>query len=161
MRKCAVRKPSSPFPVFISELDSLIEVRNLEVETKYFTLFLAADYTEMNNEEMTKLAKQLIDKGLRYVCCWGEQSTLGDTAFDMGNILWEEQNDTDLHVMTTWHDEPLAEAVWFWLYNGTPDDEFWSQCSAIAVNVSGVAQSSELERLIADSDYLNQAVSDV
>lgn len=159
MNKCAIQSASSPFPVYIAEINSLIEVMNLEIPTKYFTLFLATNYANMDNDQMAELAKQLIDKGLRYVCCWGPQSTLGDTAFDMGNLLWEEQNDINLHVMTTWHDEPLADAVWFWLYNGTPDDEFWSQCSAIAINVSKEADSMELERLIVDCDYLNQQVS--
>lgn len=158
MKKCSIHKAASPFQVFISELDSWSDLANLEVPTRYFTLFLAADYTKLDSVEMSNLAERLIDKGLRYVSCWGPQSTLGDNAFDMGNILWGEHNDSDLHIMTTWHDEPLAEALWFWLYNGTPDDEFWSHCSAIAVNVSSTARSAELERLISDTDYLNQVV---
>lgn len=153
-----IDKSASPFPLLIFNIKSLLDLTSLEIPTTHFTLFLAADYTEIGSSEMSELAKRLIDKGLRYVSCWGNQSTLGDNAFDMGNMLWEEENSTALHVMTTWHEELLAEALWFWLYLGTPDDEYWNSCSAVMVNVSSAVHKGELENLIGDIEKLNQKV---
>jgi hypothetical protein len=160
MKEYTNLKDKFPFPVFSTEVDSWQEIERLEIPTKYYVMLLLADYSAIDSEEMAKLAKRLITKGLRYVCCWGPESTLGDTGFDIGNILWEEENSVELHLMTTWHDEPLAEAVWFWLYNGTPDDEYWSNCSAVVVNVSQTAPERDLDRMLCDIDYLNLITSD-
>ena len=160
MKEYSDLKEKFPFPVFSTDVDSWEEIERLKIPTKYFVMLLLADYSTIDSEEMALLAKRLIGKGLRYVCLWGPESTLGDNGFDYGNMLWEEENSTELHLMTTWHDEPLADAVWFWLYNGTPDDEYWTKCSAVVVNLLQTAPNKDLERMLCDIDYLNNEASD-
>ena len=111
-------------------------------------------------EEIAEVARQLIDKGLKYICCWGPESTVGHHGFDRGNIEWEEENKTELHVMSTSHEEPLADAVWFCLYCATPDDESWENCSTVIVNVDSAASSGELDKLLSEVDYLNRETID-
>jgi len=146
------------FPVYSIEIESVFELKKLQLPKQYYTMLLLADYSKLNREELSKIAKELIQNGLRYVCAWGKECSMGDMAFDIGNILWQEENCDSLHVMTTWHDESLAEAVWFWLYCARPDDEFLSECCAVVINVASEAETSELNKLLTDKAYLNQLV---
>ncbi len=148
-------KEKSPFPVYLYEVGGWDDLENISLKTDNFVLLLLADYSVKTIEEISKIAKNLIDKGLKYICSWGPGSGDGDTGFDLGNIQWEEENKKELHVTSTWHDEPLADAVWFCLYSATPDDEYWPSCSTVIVNINGTAPREELDRLLSDIDYLN------
>ena len=160
MKEYGNLKGTFPFPVCSYELGGWDDLNNLFVKTDSFVMLLLADYSKKSMEEIAELAKKLIDKGLKYICCWGPESTAGDNGFDLGNIEWEEENKTELHVMSTWHDEPLADAVWFFLYNATPDDQYWESCSAVIVNINSAASPEKLDKLLSDVDYLNREAND-
>ena len=160
MKEYGKFKEICPFPVYSYELESWDGLIDLSVKSDNFVLLLLADYSKISLEDIAKVAKILIDKGLKYICCWGPESTVGDSGFDQGNVEWEEENNTELHVMSTWHDEPLADAVWFCLYNATPEDEYWSSCSAVIVNINSEASPEELNRLLSDVEYLNNEAND-
>ena len=161
MKKYPVLKKEFPFPVYTLEVKSLLEIYDVDFPSRYFTLLLTANYSDVNTIEFAELSKTLIGRGLRYACSWGRESTLGDNGFDLGNILRQEENQSDLHIMTTWHDESVADAIWFWLYNAYPDDEFWPECSSILVNVSNEACSNEVHKMLSDIEYLNKSASSV
>ena len=143
------------FPVYLCEVDGWDELINFSAKTDNFVLLLLADFSRKTIEEIASVAKRLIDNGLKHICCWGPENTLGHMGFDLGNIEWEEENENSLHVTSTCHDEPLAEAVWYCLYCANPDDEYWTSCSKIIMNVNGRVSASELDRLLSNIDHLN------
>ena len=148
------------FPVYSYELNGWDDLNKFSVKTDNFVLLLLADYSKKPMEEIAEVARQLIDEGLKYVCCWGPECDVGHHGFDMGNIEWEEENNKELHVWSDSVEEPLADAVWFCLYNATPDDEYRENCSTVIVNVDSAASPEELDKLLSDVDYLNRDVNE-
>lgn len=54
--------------------------------------------------------------------------------------------------MTTWHDDdPLAEAIWFALYNAFPIDTYFDECrSVIAICIGFPKWAAEVRSAFAD-----------
>ena len=54
--------------------------------------------------------------------------------------------------MSTWHDdEPLAEAIWFMLFNAYPDDAFFDDChSALGLSLGSSTWAAEIRRAMSD-----------
>lgn len=91
-------------------------------EHDVFVLFLALNASEVSNEDLRRVAQELIAQGLAYVCVWGDDCSRVHDQFDLER---DENEQNGLVIMTTWHaDETLHEAVelfrdWTW-----PDDGF-------------------------------------
>ena len=145
-----------PFTAYSYDFATWAEVNSFSPVSENFVLLLLADFSNQPRNEIVLAAKQLIDKGLKYVCCWGIESEQGHDGFDLGNIEWNEVNKKSLHVMSTWHEESLADAVWFCLYVAVPDDEYWPNCSTAIVNINNTAPQKELDKLLSDPEYLNE-----
>lgn len=121
-------------------------------------MLLAANFAGNKPDEITTTAMALISKGLKYILCWGKECEKAHDAFDFGNVLWEEKKAVENHVMSTWHnDEPFEEALWFCLYNASPDDEYWATTSIIVASVANSVSKSQF-RYLDDIKRLNSAV---
>ena len=61
------------------------------------------------------VSEWLVRSGCRYAMTWGLNSSSWDTAIDMANIEAFDFNaiPPEGFVMTTWHEESLAEAFWY------------------------------------------------
>lgn len=128
---------ATPYPLYSASVVRIDELIELKYPSKYFTLLLAADFRKIENDLIIEIAKKLIYKGLAYICTWGPECKNAHGAFDIANVLWEEENGKKFHVMSTWHDdESLEEALWFCIFNATVDDEYWDHCSTIAVAIN-------------------------
>lgn len=137
--------PKLPFPLYSQELPKWSSIREVECPSKHMVLLVAGDFRGVPAQRIVEDAQWLIDKGLLYVLCWGPECEKAHDAFDMGNILWEEQRGEQRHVMSTWHDsEPFAECLWFCLHNAYPDDRYWEDCSTVILNIAGAATVREM-----------------
>lgn len=147
----------SCYPLYEESVDSLVELLDVQYPTKYFVLLLAADYSIISSTEITNVAKKLIDKGLSYICAWGPECKKAHDAFDNANILWQEENGKELHVMSTWHtNEELEETIWFAIYDAMVDDEYWDECSTIFVSVNNENWAKTIEASLSDIPKLNE-----
>ncbi len=147
-----------PFPVYGIDINNWDELESVSVDSTNFVILLLADYSAKSADEISEIAVSLIDKGLKYICCWGKECGQGDTAFDIGNILWEERNNQKIHIPSTWHDEPLQEAIWYCLYLATPDDEYWSSCSTLVINIANEASSTQVDSFLSDVNLLESVL---
>jgi len=146
------------FPVYSLEINKLTDLSDIKFPSKHVVLLLAADYSSIPEEEITNLSIQLITQGLKYILCWGVECEKAHDAFDLGNILWEEQMNTQNHVMSTWHnDESFEDTLWFCLYNASPDDEYWSTTSIVVVSIANTITQQQIG-YIDDVRALNRAV---
>ncbi len=158
MNKHEIKKEAIAFPVYSLETKAIRDLPDILFPSEYFILLLAADYSELDEKEISDIAQLLISKGLKYILCWGNDCEKGHDAFDLGNILWDEINDTNNHVMSTWHnDEAFEEALWFCLYSAFPEDEYWEKTSIIVVSISNEASTQQLG-FLNDLDSLDNAV---
>lgn len=146
------------FPVYSLEIADFSDLSEVSFPSECFVLLLAADYSTLTEKEIFAAAQLLITKGLKYILCWGIDCEKAHDTFDLGNILWEEENATENHVMSTWHnDESFEEVLWFCLYNASPDDKFWSKTSIVVVSVSNTVTNHKLG-FLNDIGSLNKAV---
>ncbi len=158
MNQHNIKDEAIAFPTFSLELAHFCELSEISFPSEYFVLLLAADYSTLTEEEISDVALLLINSGLKYILCWGNDCEKGHDAFDLGNMLWEEENATENHVMSTWHnEESFEEALWFCLYNASPDDEFWENTSIIVISVSNAVTNEKLG-VLNDIRSLNDAV---
>ena len=65
-----------------------------------FCLFLAVDATAINDEEISRTAKLLLEQGVAYFCVWGSDCERVHDLFDLERLPEEPR---DRVVMTTWH----------------------------------------------------------
>jgi len=90
-----------------------------------FVLLVAASKSRAEPADLGRFAEGVIEAGVAYVCCWGEQADSLETAFDLRAV----ERDITLGrehplIMTTCHEnEPLSEAAWFWLHTAWPAPE--------------------------------------
>jgi hypothetical protein len=95
------------------------------VSAKY-CLFLALDATSINDEEIRRTAKMLLERGIAYFCVWGPGSERVHDLFDLERLP-EEPGDSV--VMTTWHSkESLSDALWFFECCVEPAEGFAADC---------------------------------
>jgi hypothetical protein len=122
----------------IGEISRLSELSvELQDISENFVLFLALDALGITDAELRDAARKLIDRGLAYVCIWGNECERVHDCFDLERAPDEPSGAT---VMTTWHtDEPVEESLWFFANNAFPDESFVPSCKdwiAIAVGNS-------------------------
>jgi hypothetical protein len=95
------------------------------VSAKY-CLFLALDATSINDEEIRRTAKMLLERGITYFCVWGPGCERVHDLFDLERLPEEPR---DCVVMTTWHSkDSLSKALWFFEYCVEPAEGFAADC---------------------------------
>jgi hypothetical protein len=145
------------YPVYSATVERLQDLVELPYPSKHFVLMLAADFNNMSSEEITKVAKRLIDKGLAYICTWGPSCEEAHDAFDLANILWEDETKKEFHVMSTWHsEEPIQEALWFALFSAFVDEKIWEQTSTVCVSIANQEWYKIIEHSLSDIKMFNE-----
>jgi hypothetical protein len=121
--------------VYLAVCNSISELPNcVRVGSKYFGLFLAMDARGADVSEIGKVASQLIQRGLGYLCAWGSDCERVHDIFDESSVEKElKENggmkDSDDVVMTTSHaDEPLNEALWFFVHSAFVTEGYEKGC---------------------------------
>jgi hypothetical protein len=114
-----------------------------ELASPHYLLFLAVDAASIDDERLRSLARTLIDRGMAYLCAWGNDCSRVHDQFD----LERDPNETDGRaVMTTWHDdEPISEALWFFANVAFPPDDFEADCTDwVAISVANGEWEQEI-----------------
>jgi len=100
----------------VFNIDSIEQLSDcLPRRSKYFTLLLAWDAPETEQEKLMEMFQPFVDRGLAYFCAWGSRCSEVHDAVDLCAVKKEQAiGPADYQLMTTWHDdEPLEEALWF------------------------------------------------
>jgi|GEM_PF-6846840 len=127
---------------------SLMDLQHLPPVSPHFALFTAFDASDTLTTDMLTLARSLLDHGLAYACCWGEDCERFHDAIDEERFVPDDE-DEELHdvVMTTWHDgEPLEEALGFFGVLALPTPLYARNCRdyviACSPNYSDIIRSA-------------------
>jgi len=120
----------------VGEARSLPDSISLPCEK--FAVFLAFDATGLNHAEIAPIAQALLRAGAVYLCCYGPDCERVHDIIDeelLQSTL--DQRDASSVVMTTWHsDDPLEDALLFFVFNSYPDDEYFDACKAgLAISI--------------------------
>jgi len=150
----------APYPIYSAEVGRFQELPALSYPSKYFVLFLIADFEIVSCEEITEIAKQLIDRGLAHICLWGPSCEKAHTAFDLANIAWEEANGRKFPVYSdAYHNEPIEDALWSAIYCASVDDPIWEQATTICVTVANQEWKNFIEHNLSELNSFNERMT--
>lgn len=136
----------------IGIVDSFVDLSSIVGEVSpHFMLFLAVDATSITDEILRLVARKLLDRGLSYLCVWGNDCGRVHNQFDLERHPIEAEG---CSVMTTWHsDEPLSEALWFFANVAYPDEDFEPDCCDwVSVSVLNSDWELEMKRVLIDEN---------
>jgi hypothetical protein len=127
---------------------------------KNFAPFLALDASKMDVNEISDIAEKLLSDGLAYVCVWGPNCEWVHDIFDSVYVGKGDGLSDDMVFMSTWHsNEPLSEALWFFLYNTRIDESHNMECSnAVAVVVNNEEWSTRTQSWLLNLAELKRVV---
>lgn len=150
---------SIPYQFYSSKIENISELVDFEYPSTYFVLFLAANFNKIQNKAIFEIAKKLINRGLVYICTWGPGCEKAQDAIDLANVMWEKEQGKEFLVMSTSHkDESIDEALWFAIFLAIVGDEFWNECSTIAVTIEQNNWAQQIEANLCDVAALNEKV---
>src|SRR5215471_3164812 len=89
-----------------------------------FILLIAVDGTKLTDDQVINVAQNLINLGLCYLCVWGPDCERIHDLFDQVIVQLNPHESCRTVIMTTWHDEPLSEAVWYFRNCAWPAEAF-------------------------------------
>lgn len=101
----------------------------IELSSRHFGVLLLCDARNIPNATVFAVAERMIKQGLAYFCAWGPECERVHDLFDealVGDGTRAERDDPV--VMTTWHDEPMEDAVWHALYLSVGAGEYERTC---------------------------------
>jgi hypothetical protein len=131
----------------IEQLSDCLPHRN-----KYFTLLLAWNAPEVEQENLINMFQPLVDHGLTYFCAWGRRCSEVHDAVDLCAVNKEQAiGPADYQLITTWHDdEPLEEALWFFKMCAIPsEDHVFAGFDRFVVSVGNPEWADEMKRTFA------------
>ncbi len=116
--------------VFLCPAQSIEELpAKIKTNSSNFGLLLIMDAKDKGDKELLDAATKLADKGLAYLCAWGPDCERVHDVFDEGVQKKNDELTGDDVIMTTSHaDEPLVEALWFFLHSAFPTQSFQASC---------------------------------
>jgi hypothetical protein len=121
-----------------------------------FVAFIALEGRPRTDEELSDLARSLIDAGCIYSVTWGPQANRVDLYMDLVTIEKEEAAGLEiggLNVMTVdFQGDPLAEALWYAVHSA------YSPSAEITALVAVVDDEfrEEIERYLSDIARLDE-----
>jgi len=126
----------------------------------HFAAFLAWNAVLIPTEVISQLATELHHRGLAYLCVWGPGCERVHDIFDEVQIELEGSRPIDSVVMTTWHaEEPIEEALWFFVNNSFPDAAYEDTCCrGIAISIGNPEWAKRVAWYLSDLKALNSSV---
>jgi hypothetical protein len=113
----------------------------ISISTPRFVCLLAWDARAAGVEEISAIARQLLNAGAVYVCVWGPDCERVHDIIDEEAVGPNPEVLTDSVVMTTWHThDSLADVLHFVLVSAFPDDGYAEGCGSTLGIAIGSAQ---------------------
>jgi hypothetical protein len=122
--------------------------------SRFFTTFLAADFTNIESKIIKTFAKRLVDVGCVYFCIWGSDCKRAQ------GIIDEVCFDSKPAILTTSHpQDTLDKALWYFAFNEILDSKYKETgTSIVAVSISNTAWARSINRRLTNLDELNHDV---
>jgi hypothetical protein len=123
-------------------------------------LFIAADARNVSTDTIARVAKRLLVSGLIYVCVWGPGCKRVHDIFDDVHA-GDGSIEPSFTLMSTWHnDEPLEEALWFFIQCAFPLDTEIATTSYLAITVGSSDWAASVHHALSDLAAFNARMVD-
>ncbi|HSI14499.1 MAG TPA: hypothetical protein VK961_20785 [Chthoniobacter sp.] len=143
--------PTPERPLYSEFVSSFAELEQVSFPSAHTVLLIVADAHEVSTETIARIAERFLASGLIYVCVWGPDCERVHDIFDEVYVGDDTTTPSSDMMMSTWHDdEPLEEAIWFFLECAFPLDHKIDTTSYVAITVGSAEWASAVERSISD-----------
>jgi hypothetical protein len=135
----------------VGTIDELADC--LPYRHRYFTLLLAWDVPNIEQETLRDVFRPLVSRGLAYLCAWGGRCETVHDVVDFCVVEKELQSGEGEHLLvTTWHaDEALKEATWFFKMSAIPsENHVFADFDRFAVSVGNPDRAQEMDRYLSE-----------
>lgn len=146
--------------LYVLELASPHGVPNvIDVRGDYFAALIAWDSRGSDVATISRLARCLIDAGGVCFCSWGPDCERVHDIIDEEWVANGFDPTSDSTIITTWHDEPLTDAIWYAIFHAIPCDRYLRQCrSVVAVSIGIPDAATEIRTAFSDPEQFNNVV---
>ena len=136
------------FSLYLASFESM--PGSIHLPSAHYVAFLAADAFGADPKTISGFAKKLLISGCVFFCAWGPDCERVHDIFD------EECYEINPVILTTWHSqETLDEALWFFVFNAWPADEYQATCrSALAISIGQPGWYRKIRKRLVDPEAL-------
>lgn len=137
-------------------------IGEVDMPSPHWVCLLLWDASGVPSKAVADLARAMLRSGCVYLCAWGEDCERVHDIFDEVSL----DEDPDLSrgtIMTAWiRERGLEEALWFFLRNTMPDDDYSATCfSSLVLTIGdGAAHADTIRDALADPDGFVRRVLD-
>src|SRR2546425_12625281 len=120
--------------------------RELSLTTGRFVCLIAWDARAAGADEISAIARWLLEVGAVHVCAWGPGCERVHDIIDDEQLGQSPKSTGTAVVMTTWHDdESLVETLGFVLTAAVPDEEYEHECgSTLGISIGSSEWAAEI-----------------
>ena len=142
--------PTPECPLFSEVVADFAALEHVVLPSAHTVLFIAGDALTVHNDTIARVAERLLASGLIYVCVWGPGCERVHGIFDAIHV-GDGSTEPRFTLMSTWHsDEPLEEAIWFFIECAFPLDNEIETTSYLAVTVGSADWAATVDHALSD-----------
>lgn len=142
--------PATQCPIYSISVADFDAIEQVSLPSVHTVMLIVADARNVPDATITKVAEHLLKNGLVYVCVWGPDCERVHDLFDWAHI-GDGTEEPHFTLMSTWHsDEPLDEAIWFFMTCAVPLDDEWKTTSYLAVIIGNAEWAVTVEAALSD-----------
>jgi hypothetical protein len=142
--------PDPECPIFAESLPDFSALERVALPSVHTVLLVAADASGIPTETISRIAERLLASGLIYVCVWGPDCERVHDIFDEVHI-GDGTVEPSFTLMSTWHDdEPLEEAIWFFIQSAFPLDTEIANTSYVAISVGNPDWAATVDQALSN-----------
>ena len=109
--------------LFLLSLETSIKIPEvIQLPSKHFTCFIVWDSKNNSIQEISDLVETLIKNGAAYICIWGNDCQRVEDICDEIDSL--NSPDDSVIMTTSYKNDPLEEALYFFLTDTHPDEYY-------------------------------------
>lgn len=126
---------AAKYPVYYTYLNNFIDLKTAYFPSKYFLLLILCDFSTLKETTILDVAKNLIQKGNLYVCCWGKDCNRAEISWDLASL--NQYQALGQEIITTSHEkESIRDSLEFILFSANINDIYQKAASICVVTVN-------------------------
>ncbi|MGC3989417.1 MAG: hypothetical protein QM796_07015 [Chthoniobacteraceae bacterium] len=142
--------PTPECPLFSEFVPDFAALERMILPSAHTVLLIVADARGVHTDTIARMAEWLLASGLIYVCVWGPDCERVHDIFDEVHA-GDGRTEPSFTLMSTWHsNEPLEEAIWFFIMSAFPLDTEIETTSYLAVTIGSADWSAIVSHALSD-----------
>ena len=146
--------PIPECPLYSEFVTDFSALEHMSLPSSHTVLLLVADASGVRTDVIARVADRLLAAGLIWVCVWGPDCERVHDIFDEV-YAGDGSAQPAFTLMGTWHDdEPLEEAIWFFIECAFPLGTEIETTSYLAITIGDADWAATVQHALSDPTAL-------